>query len=348
MTRRKKGGALNLYLTVAVAVIAALGSLLSVNVFFNIEESKIEVNGTSLYTAEQVRYVGGITGGQNLVRLNTDFIANRLKKNLVYVEDVTVEKKYPDGLTVSITEATEAAELKTDDGYCLISEAGRVLEHSDERIAEDLPLVVGYEPESAVPGSDARSKDDQKTSILVSLFEQMKAVGMDKIGQIDLTERTDIKLMYDGRIEICLGSSVDLDIKLSWIKKVLDSQLPDSYEGTLRYNGIDSGISAIPKEADVPTKPAASSSSADGSSLSSAQDVYGENTLTDSFADDTSDGGYDDRTGYSDGTGYNDGTGYGDGGYGYDTGYDYNAGYDYNTDYGYDYGYDDGGGYQAW
>lgn len=340
--QRKKRNTLNLYLTVGVAVIAALGALLSVNVFFNLNAANIQVNGVSLYTAEQIQYVGGIADGQNLVRLNTDFIAGRLKKNLVYVDDVKVEKKYPDKLIVTVTEAQEAAEIETDSGYSIISESGRVLKTSSERTAGNLPLVVGYELKDNAPGVEAQSEDSQKTGILTELFKQMNAVSMDKIVKIDLTDRTDIRLLYDNRIEICLGSSVDMDIKLSQLMRVLDSRLPESYEGTLRYNGIDSGISAIPKQADVPTKPIDSSSNADNSS-SLAQDVYGDNGLTDSYGDDymtdsAADNGYADY-GYDDNydQGYNDD-------WNYDGNYDQNYAdnWNYNDNYNYNDGYSDG------
>ena len=163
----------------------------------------------------------------------------------------------------------------------------------------------------------------------------MNSLGMKNIKKIDITDRTDIKLNYDNRIEIQLGSSVDLDIKLTYIKTVLDKGLPESYEGTLRYNGIDSGISAIPKQADVPSK---TSSKADSSSSadSSAAEAYADGTASaaDSSTDTTTDNGW----GYGDQYDQNYDTGYDQGNQDYT---DQNWGYD-NGD-GYSYDYDDGG-----
>lgn len=254
---RKRTGVLNLYLTLGVSIAAALAALLSVNVFFGLNAQNIQVSGTDLYTAEQIQFVGGMADGQNLIRLNTDFIANRLKKSLVYVDDVTVEKHYPDSLSVTITQAKEAADIKTKSGWCTVSQSGRVLSANPERVNTKLPEVVGYELKSETAGDKAESTDAQKTEILGDLFDRMNSLGMKNIKKIDITDRTDIKLNYDNRIEIQLGSSVDLDIKLTYIKTVLDKGLPKSYEGTLRYNGIDSGISAIPKQQTFPARPRA-------------------------------------------------------------------------------------------
>ena len=104
----------------------------------------------------------------------------------------------------------------------------------------------------------------------MSIFEKLGELDFQKIHKIDISDRTDIRLYYDDRLEIELGSSVDLDIKLRSIKAVIDSKLPKGYEGILRYNGIDSGTSAIPKEPEVSRAPVGTTSSSDSSGDSSS------------------------------------------------------------------------------
>jgi cell division protein FtsQ len=345
--RYRKRKTMNLYATVAVAVVAAVGALLCVNVFFRLNSSDVRVSGATLYSAEQICYVGGISDGQNLIRLNTDFVEKRIKENLVYIDDVKVEKSYPDKLVITVTQATEEAQLENNGLYCTVSKSGRVLENALSQRSEELPLVVGFELKDDTAGVKAQSEDSQKTQIFGDIFDELEALSFDKITEIDLSDRTDIKLFYDGRIEIDLGSSVDMDIKLSYMKSVIDSGLPESYEGTLRYNGVESGISAIPKQNKVTAVDSSQTDSTQSDSDSdSAQQTYGE--YTESTAD-----GYDDSTqtydGYSDSTAYDDGTydygTYDYGTYGDDT-YDYGT-YDYGTDYSAD-GYTSTDGYSEW
>lgn len=370
---------LNLYLTVITGVIAAIGALLSVNVFFNLSPSGLEINGCTLYTPQQIQRIGGLVPGQNLVRLNTKFIEDRLKENLVYIEEVQVVKNYPDGLRIDIIEARPRAQLEEKNGYNTISQSGRLLEVGLSERDPKLPLVVGYELEPYTDdstdsssmedseegdeaskgknhidlsrlkaGTPAVSADEQKTEILTELFKEIDELKFKKIVKVDISDRTDIVLLYDNRLNIELGSSVDLDIKLRSIKAVIDKNLPESYEGTLRYNGIDSGTSAIPKQEEVPV--AAPDSSLTDSADSSLQ-AYGDGS---SVADNGY--GYDENNGYSDGSeqngGYNDygysedyDYGYNDNGYGngYDNGYQENNGdYGYGDQYGYNNGYDNG------
>lgn len=376
----RRRNTLNLNLTAATAVLAALITLLSVNVFFNLSPTGLTINGCTLYAPEQIQRVGGLVPGQNLVRLNTVFIQQRLKDNLVYIEDVQVVKQYPDGLRIDIIEARPKAQLEHEGGYCTISESGRLLEVGETERNKKLPLVVGFDlvpydgktdkeknssgddsSESEVkkmsgrqlkPGDPAVSADEQKTEILAELFGELKELDFKHIGKIDITDRTDIKLIYDNRIQIELGSSVDLDIKLTWIKSVIDKKLPDGYEGTLRYNGIDSGVSAIAKQDEVPVytpkkSDSETDSSADTDSSSEAESPE-QSTWTDgggNYGDGSTDnGGYSDPNAY----GYDPNNyGYDDGNYGYDQNYGYDDGnYGYDQNYGYDdggYGYDDGG-----
>ena len=363
----RRRNTVNLYTTIAAAVTAALGSLLSLNVLFNLSPTGLTVNGVTLYTPEQIQQIGGLVPGQNLVRLNTEFIERRLTENLVYIDDVSVLKDYPDGLIINITEAVPSVQIEYDGGYCTMSRSGRLLEIGESERNKKLPLVTGFElagyetPEQkekrleaeetdpiGAPekpdikaGMPVASDDDQKTAILTELLEKLDKLQMDKVAKIDLKNRIDIKMTYDGRMQLELGSSVDLDIKLTTIKAVIDKELPEGFEGTLRYNTIDHSVSVIPKKNDVPLA-ISGRSTTDGQTSDSqapAAGYYDENGVYHDGSEQQAadgygyDGGYyDDGTGYS---GDDDGTGYYD--YGYDQGYGYDYGYDQN--YGYDYGY---------
>ena len=74
----------------------------------------------------------------------------------------------------------------------------------------------------------------------------MDQLGYKKITEIDLTDRTNIQICYNDRIRIYIGSSVDMDYKLKYVKAVIDEKLSEKFKGILRYNGMNSGISAIP------------------------------------------------------------------------------------------------------
>lgn len=357
VNRRKRRSNLNTYCALAIVFVAVIVLILCMTVFFNVKE--IKVSGVSLYSKEQVLAVGGASNGINLIRTNTDVIEKRLLDNLVYIDEVTVTKDYPAAISINVKEAVKAADIEYNNKYYVLSESGKILESANGSRSEGIPLVKGFELKSLSPNDKLESEDAFKTKILQQLMEQIKSQGFEDIRVIDLTDRTDIKLDYDGRIEIKLGSSVDLDYKLTYIKAVIDECLTDSYEGTLRYNGVNSGISAIPKsdeqsgagsakpdntDESSQTEPAGTEMTGDDSSQ--AEDNGGETDhdtgdagYGDDYSDDNTGWGYDDTdTDYTDTT-YEDGTYTDD--YGTD-GAD-NGGYAQT-----DGGYDENGNYNGW
>ncbi len=288
--RRKRRSNLNTYYALAVVFVAIIVLILCMTVFFNVKT--INIQGVSLYTTEQILAVGGVNNGVNLIRTDTDAVETRLKNTLVYIDDVQVSRKYPSELEIQVTEAVKAAQIEQDGRYYILSESGRILE-ADVPLDSELTLIKGFELISLEPGSELESQDEFKTRILEEIVSEIKVLEFENINEIDLTDRTDIRMTYDNRIEIQLGSSVDIEHKLSHIKAVIDKSLSDSYEGTLRYNGVDSGISAIPK-----------SDSSSSQQSESSQDS-GEESQSNDDSLSGLDSGSDLQNGYGDDTLYN-------------------------------------------
>lgn len=288
----------NLYIG-SIFIVLAIILIACLVFFFNIET--IQIEGITLYGDEQIQVVGGVQNGQNLIRLDTDVVEERLKNNLVYIEDVKVQQKLPSTLVITCTEAEKAVDIEESGSYYVISSSGKVLEQSAQPTGK-IPVIKGFDLKSKTPGEELASKDSLKTDILSQLLAGIQDNHYKRITYIDMSDRSDIKILYDERIEIRLGSSVDIESKLTQIKAVIDRQR-DDYEGTIIYNSIESGISAIPKEKDFPVIPV----QADADSSSSAEDETSQaqtdaGTQEEFPADNNTDGWQTD-----DGTALNDG-----------------------------------------
>ena len=234
----------NLYI-ISIFIVLAMLLIACLVFFFNIKT--IEVRGVTLYGDEQIQIVGGVQSGQNLIRLDTDTVEKRLKDNLVYVEEAKVEQKFPSTLVITVTEAEKAVDIEENGAYYVVSSSGKMLERSNPKPTGNIPVITGFELKSTEPGQELESKDSLKTDILSELLQYISELHFKKVTYIDMKDRADIKILYDNRIEIKLGSSVDIENKLTGIKAVIDAQKP-GYEGTIIYNSVDSGISASAKE----------------------------------------------------------------------------------------------------
>ena len=291
----------NLYIG-SIVIVLAIILIACLVFFFNIET--IQIEGVTLYGDEQIQIVGGVQSGQNLIRLDTDVVEERLKNNLVYIEDVKVQQKLPSTLVITCTEAEKAVDIEDNGSYYVVSSSGRVLEQSAQPTGK-IPVIKGFELKSKTPGEELASKDSLKTDILSQLLAGIQDNHYKRITNIDMSDRSDIKILYDERIEIRLGSSVDIESKLTQIKAVIDRQRED-YEGTVIYNSIESGISAIPKEKNTPVI----ADTADENSSSAEDDTSQAQTDTqEEFPADNNTDGWQDENNWQtdDGTAQNDG-----------------------------------------
>ena len=222
--------------------------IMSFTLFFNVKQADIQ--GCELYTYDQVLVMSGVNKNTNLLRMNTDAIEQRLVKGLPYIEEAKVTKKFPDSIDIELVEAKQKANLDDDGRYIVVSSQGIVLETDRKDPVAGLPVIKGFEPESGIkPGDEMKSKDNLKAKIVKTLLDTIDKLKFDKISDIDLTDRTNIVLRYDNRLDIYIGSSYDMEYKLEDMKLVIDRGLISSFRGMLRYTGADSGIMARSEDA---------------------------------------------------------------------------------------------------
>ena len=231
-------------ITAALVVVV----IMSFTLYFNV--SQADIQGCELYTYDQVLAMSGVSGGTNLLRMNADVVEKRLVEGLPYVEEAKVTKKFPDSINIELKEATKGASLEDDGRYVIISKKAVALETNVKTAAAGCPVIKGFEMKADItPGKSIESKDNLKAKIVSSLMSLLDKYELEKVSEIDITDRTNIVLRYDDRLDIYIGSSYDMDYKLEEIKAVIDKGLNKNFKGLLRYNGTDSGISAIPEGA---------------------------------------------------------------------------------------------------
>lgn len=254
VTRKKRRRNMSLYYVLIVIFVVLAMIFLSFTVLFNIKT--IEVNGNTLYSTEQIIETAGVSVGDNLFRTDTDAVEKKIMSAFPYFESVTVRRKLASKLVITVTEAIPAASLSYGEDtvkYIVISESGRILESGLDSPREGTAVVTGMELSATDVGLDYESEDSIKQSVLGEVLGQCSKLGLDKLTSLNITSRTDITLVYNGTINVELGSSQDITFKLSYIKSVIDS-VGESYSGTLIYHSADSGISAIPNETEAATE----------------------------------------------------------------------------------------------
>lgn len=244
VSRKKRRRNMSLYYVLIIIFVVLAMIFLSFTYFFRIKT--INVSGNTLYTTEQVIEQSGVNLDDNLFRTDTDAVENRISSAFPYFETVEVKRELASTLKITVVEATPAVSIKyNDDEFMVVSTNGRILETGRSSAKDGTAEVYGMEMTETRAGTDYKDKDSIKKTVLDEIISESKKLGLNRITKIGVSERTDIRLIYNGTIKIKLGSSQDIPFKLSYIKSVID-KLGEDYSGTLIYHSAESGISAIP------------------------------------------------------------------------------------------------------
>ena len=233
--RRRRGGLGSLLrplsvLLTAVAVVAAL------TMFFKV--STVEVTGSSRYRDGEVAAASGVELGDNLVLLDKYRIAQRIYTELPYVTEARINRKFPSTLVLEVTETTAVASIQGAGGYWLLSAGEKLLEAVDETGAQDYLRITGLEAVNPAVSARLELPEDSPITLerlgqLLSAMERLEMLG--RADGLDLSDRSDLVLGYDGRFQVIISYDADFDYKLLCLLEAVKCLEPNE-RGTIRLN----------------------------------------------------------------------------------------------------------------
>ena len=173
--------------------------------------------------------VGSITRLNELVE-KQEKIAKQLKKTGQTTKKPQSTTAKEDGDNSSSTTSTTAAATTTTTTVTSTSEdasnpATDIAGGEDLSTATDkVTILSGIDVKSAKVGYILQAKDDEIFETYNRIMEAMASRGIEDITAVDLTKVSDIRLTYQKRITILLGSASSLDRKAALCAKVLEEQ----------------------------------------------------------------------------------------------------------------------------
>lgn len=227
-------------------------TVLSLTVLFPIKT--ININNNKKYTDEQILSSIGIIKGDNLLLASESRANESVIMNYPYIKSIELDKKLPFELNVNVSEYSVYAQIKYGGDYLRISEDGKILELSKDFV-KGVPVVTGVETEVNTVGEIIAFKNDSENeTILVKTQKIINAFGTGKLGKVTLINfknMQDIRVTYKNKIVMLLGSSSNLEKKLSHAKATLEARGNSKETGTLnlsRIPGTKNEASFIPRE----------------------------------------------------------------------------------------------------
>lgn len=196
-------------------------------VFLNVET--VNVTGTVRYVPEQILEYVPIQVGDNIFSFDSNEIIEALKNELPYIGDVEIERDLPTAVNINVVEETPfyAADL-AGETYLLSSDL-KVLEKQNGVSAEQLGLtnLSLNNVRRCIVGQSVEFIDERTEVALDELYASFENLYIeDKIKSVDVRSRFDIYVNYDGRFEVYLGNTENIDIKIRFLVKIIEELKP--------------------------------------------------------------------------------------------------------------------------
>ena len=196
-------------------------------VFLNVET--VNVTGTVRYVPEQILEYVPIQVGDNIFSFDSNEIIEALKNELPYIGDVEIERDLPTAVNINVVEETPfyAADLAGE--TYLLSADLKVLEKQNGVSAEQLGLtnLSLNNVRRCIVGQSVEFIDERTEVALDELYASFENLYIeDKIKSVDVRSRFDIYVNYDGRFEVYLGNTENIDIKIRFLVKIIEELKP--------------------------------------------------------------------------------------------------------------------------
>ena len=214
-------------------------------VFLNVET--VNVNGTEKYVPEQILEYVPIELGDNIYSFDSDEIEASLKQNLPYIGNVEIERDLPTSVNINIVEEKPFyAAMLAGETYLLSSDL-KVLEKQKDVTLEQLGLtsLSLNNVRRCIVGQNLEFIDERTEVALDELYDSfVNHYIEDNIKSVDVRSRFDIYINYDGRFEIYLGNTENIEIKISFLVKIIDELKPTD-RGTINLSNYREAAVAL-------------------------------------------------------------------------------------------------------
>lgn len=219
--RREKTKKIASYIFLVILVITGI-ILFLLSPIFNI--SKIEVNGNEQISSDEIISLSGIQKGSNLFSTSKKQLSDKIKEN-PYIGTVTITRKLPMTLSISVKERKVEFLLEYGNSYAYIDEKGFILEISSKNI-QDKQKIRGYStPEDQIkPGNRLCEEDLKSLDEIYTILDTSYNYSLQQcITSINISDKSNYVLYLESeRKTVELGNADNLDIKMLYLQSILE------------------------------------------------------------------------------------------------------------------------------
>lgn len=205
-------------------------------VFAAFRVNSFDVEGTAPYTREEVIAASGIEEGKSLILADIEQAKANIEKVLPYTDNVKITRKLPSSIVIRVESTEKAYAMELSNGtFAMLDRNMKLLEYSSGA-AEGIALIKGVVPVKSQVGEalafiNEDGKDDENAetvdrtlALLLEITNGIADNSITDIDLIDISSRSNIHLIYQGRIVLNLGDGTEIPAKLSLGQRVINEE----------------------------------------------------------------------------------------------------------------------------
>ena len=206
-----------------VAILAGIGAFAMLSPIFNVQT--VQVAGNSKLSKDEIISVSGVNTNENIFRVFTTIIEKNVKQN-PYVNTVTVHKKLPSTIEITVEERTPSFLIEFGNGYVYVNNQGYMLEISSQKL--ELPIITGLETKEEEYQSGARlvSADLEKLGTAIRIIDVANNNGIASlITSIDISNENNYKLYLETEKKTAyLGDCTNLETRMLYLVAIINNE----------------------------------------------------------------------------------------------------------------------------
>lgn len=236
--RKRKRKRVAAILTVAaVLVIAGLAALVYA-LTYGAPIANIVVTGESIYTPEEVITASGVMTGENMFHVRDKAMNKRLSALLPYIGSVDVKYQLPDTLELAVTATTDRYLISGKSAFLCLDENRKILSLKKKKPQDGQFRLDGFDAAEGEVGTIYQPADDDKKRFDAAeeIVKVLLENGLEKANILNLSNLDDIIIRFDGRINIYLGKTSNMSIRLRAAAQTLREHMSDNTIGYLEIS----------------------------------------------------------------------------------------------------------------
>ena len=216
---------------ILVSILLFICIFISLKVLFVVRD--VEVVGSEKYSQDEILAYCVIPLEQNIFEVDTEVFEKNLPNEFTYIENAKVQRKLPDKILITITDSipTYYTEIVEDEISTYV-----IYSQNFKRLME----------QSAAPDElvriSANLENEESKNLILQIIGKLEKQGYDKVTGIIVNEKNDVSITYDGRIEVKLGTMLDIEYKLKMSYHILQNELNDTDKGVIDATQAGSAI----------------------------------------------------------------------------------------------------------